>query len=444
MPNPLDETFVPHIGWLSHQTGDEVSRLLREGHFESAEQAFFWRFLRDDDTVIDCGAHIGLYSVLAARIVGGRGKVLSFEPNPDTAGILESNVRAACGGPVSIHRKALSSRRGTAQLSREKQGFSAHSTIVERSDGNTYSIETETIDSIVGAGRDTVVALLKIDAEGHETEILDGAKETLAAGNIQVIMLEFTENVLQKRGLDSQRLAKTVEALNLTLCRYSPGRNRLEAAKIAEPVWYENLFAARDLEAANQRLATAPAAQERIAIEILKRAQACNLYNELEELDRYKSEAKLASEFHEWAKRSDARLAGESKLAEANRAWAEKTEALLAAERTRASALEDWAKRSDARLAGESKLAEANRAWAEKTEALLAAERTRASAFEDWAKRSDARLADASKLAAANEHWALQTEQLLAAERETCAKHLAWAQNVERLLKEERAARATT
>ena len=61
---------------------DNVGVPLRTGIFETAELAFVDRFLRPGMTVLDVGAHHGLYTLLASKRVGKHGRVISFEPSP--------------------------------------------------------------------------------------------------------------------------------------------------------------------------------------------------------------------------------------------------------------------------------------------------------------------------------------------------------------------------
>lgn len=85
------EIYVPHVGWLAHPAGDEVALYLSQGLYEYREQAFLWRYVRPGDAVIDCGAHFGLFSVLAAEAMGREGTIIAIEPNPESVSLLEAN-----------------------------------------------------------------------------------------------------------------------------------------------------------------------------------------------------------------------------------------------------------------------------------------------------------------------------------------------------------------
>ena len=86
--------------------------------YEPGTFAFLRRRCRPGDTVMDIGAHIGLFTVFMARLVGPSGRVLSFEPTPYTCGVLREMVRInGCGSTVEVNQKAVSARAGHAASS---------------------------------------------------------------------------------------------------------------------------------------------------------------------------------------------------------------------------------------------------------------------------------------------------------------------------------------
>jgi|ERR1043166_9109007 len=110
--NPFDLTYVPHIGWLAHEVNDDVGVFLRDGWFEYKEQAFFWLHLQGGDTLIDCGAQVGLYSVLGCEAMRGQGTVFAVEPNPRTIPLLRRNLKrnsTGCASPPAAPKVRLGS-----------------------------------------------------------------------------------------------------------------------------------------------------------------------------------------------------------------------------------------------------------------------------------------------------------------------------------------------
>jgi FkbM family methyltransferase len=130
--------------------------------------------LRPGDTFIDAGANIGVYTVLASRLVGPEGKVISIEMMPDTADRLEANIRDNRLGNVWVVRKALSDRSGQtvmATVQSEKYGQATIATDSARyGKGKKVAVETVTLDAVAEGIK--AVQLMKIDLEGAELAAL--------------------------------------------------------------------------------------------------------------------------------------------------------------------------------------------------------------------------------------------------------------------------------
>lgn len=138
--------------------------------------------LKSGDVFIDSGANIGIYTVLASRIVGSTGKVISVEMMPDTANFLEMHIRMNCLDNVTVVRNALSDVTGKiviATVPENKYGQATIATNVVRKESETQiSVQTRTLDDIT---HDIVhVRLMKIDLEGAEHVALKGANSLLS------------------------------------------------------------------------------------------------------------------------------------------------------------------------------------------------------------------------------------------------------------------------
>ena len=82
--------------------------------YEPAKQSFLEAMCPEGGTVIDGGAHIGLFSVVMARAVGPAGRVLAFEPTPDSRAVLYRTLELNGLDNVTVRSSALSSSSGTA------------------------------------------------------------------------------------------------------------------------------------------------------------------------------------------------------------------------------------------------------------------------------------------------------------------------------------------
>jgi len=71
-----------------------TAQLFMGGHYEKYETNLFKRVVSEGMTVVDLGANIGYYTLLAAKLVGRKGKVFAFEPGPDNFSLLLKNIEA--------------------------------------------------------------------------------------------------------------------------------------------------------------------------------------------------------------------------------------------------------------------------------------------------------------------------------------------------------------
>src|SRR5689334_11771369 len=101
---------IPPFKFAIHADSDQFISLdiARDGVWEPFETRIFSCMCRPGDTVLDLGANIGWYSVLAAKILGGAGHVLAFEPDATNARLLEINAAASDQhGVIQIFRTAV-------------------------------------------------------------------------------------------------------------------------------------------------------------------------------------------------------------------------------------------------------------------------------------------------------------------------------------------------
>lgn len=136
--------------------------------------------LKNNSVVIDAGANIGIFSVMAANICP-EGKVYAFEPAPSTFDILRQNV--APYKNVQAYCSALGMRFGEGDLRITRSSFSNGMVDSEMNVGrviNVTKVPVETIDDFVEKNNLERVDFIKIDTEGYESKIIEGARKTIA------------------------------------------------------------------------------------------------------------------------------------------------------------------------------------------------------------------------------------------------------------------------
>jgi FkbM family methyltransferase len=126
------------------------------------------RLLKPGDVFVDCGANIGLWSLVAAPLVGYNGAVIAFEPNPVTAGRLREHASQA--QVIEVHEAALADRAGEVKLD---PGLWHN--VARVSSHGSVAVPATTIDEQLTRPPTGI----KLDVEGHELAVLQGASRAL-------------------------------------------------------------------------------------------------------------------------------------------------------------------------------------------------------------------------------------------------------------------------
>jgi FkbM family methyltransferase len=236
----------------------ELCRLIYYRSFEANERDFLIRFLRSGDVFIDVGANIGLFTLIAAKCVGPRGRVVAFEPTASTYDRLAGNVYMNGFANVDCIKLALSDARGRLRLARASGGFDAWNSLAEPAMGRSCeSEEVEVVewdDYAKERGLAGAVTMMKIDVEGWESRVLAGGRELLGRPDAPVLQMEFTDAAAEAAGSSCRALYQRLEDYGYRMFRYDPGRRRLVPEPRQERYPYMNLIAAKNADFVNARI----------------------------------------------------------------------------------------------------------------------------------------------------------------------------------------------
>lgn len=166
------------------------ARQIARGEFvtDEPEYAILDTLIRPGDWVLDIGANIGHYTKRFSELAGPAGRVIAFEPVPTTFALLASNVRHFAAANVTLINAAVSDALSVVGMSMPNfsSGLSnyyrAH---ISAPADSALSVLTLSVDSL---GLDGRVALIKIDAEGHEASVLAGMQALLRAHHPALIV----------------------------------------------------------------------------------------------------------------------------------------------------------------------------------------------------------------------------------------------------------------
>jgi FkbM family methyltransferase len=168
--------------------------------YERRERSVLDRLTPEGATVLDIGANIGFFTCLLAAKVGRTGRVIAFEPHPGTFEILRRNVdRNGFAEFVQCRNVALSNQEGRALLHLfppGKESFSSMAWSVGPGGvhaSNATEVPTETLAGALGDADRTKPLVLKVDAEGHEYEVLTGGMDALRSFDDALLMVESVD-----------------------------------------------------------------------------------------------------------------------------------------------------------------------------------------------------------------------------------------------------------
>jgi len=178
------------IRWRKTQSEPGISKLVRKIVIELDNQ-------KDPGWFFDVGANVGLYTWEVHKVCPLR-KILAFEPDPENIKLLEKTLRKANLQNVEICKCAMSNQ--LAEVSFFQDNLTSATGCVAGKDKpwieqylngsiNEIRVKTETLDSVVRQDRSP--SLIKIDVEGHEVEVLQGARNTLSEAKPLMIIESF-------------------------------------------------------------------------------------------------------------------------------------------------------------------------------------------------------------------------------------------------------------
>jgi FkbM family methyltransferase len=235
-----------------------LCRLIYCDRFEWRERQFLKNYLKPGDIFVDVGANIGLFTLIASRLVGAGGKVVAFEPSAKTFDRLAGNVELNRMNNVQCFQMALSDRSGRIQMNSSLDGYDAWNSMAPPHAGSAFA--TETVSAVTWddfAGEHHLrgcVTMMKIDVEGWENHVLSGGIEAFSRPDAPVLQVEFTDQAAQSAGSSCQALYRQLEALGYQMFLYDEKSRSIFPDPLREEYPYLNLIAAKNPDEINSRL----------------------------------------------------------------------------------------------------------------------------------------------------------------------------------------------
>jgi len=162
----------------------------------------------EGSTVIDVGAHLGEYSLIAAKKVGSTGKIIAIEPFREAVVNIKKNFLLNNFNNYIILEVAVGNKLKKQILYENSIRAGAYlDPILEKNQlFNTKEIEVETIDNIILSRKIKKIDMLKIDVDGYEYEVLFGCQESFKQNKINNILCEIHPEHLKKKGVNEEMI----------------------------------------------------------------------------------------------------------------------------------------------------------------------------------------------------------------------------------------------
>ena len=209
----------------------QIARCLHDGSYEAIECRLVARHLQPGMVVIDIGANIGLYSLIADRLVRPTGRVWAIEPSQDSHERLRDNLKLNSADRVTTVKVALSAKDDeSAVLLRERGQLDGERYLLPdgravENPADTESVPTISLDTFCKRRDIRVVNFIKMDVEGGEHEVFRGARETLAANPELIMVFEHTREGCARAGTTPQAIVQLLAEHGLSLYAWNSEKN---------------------------------------------------------------------------------------------------------------------------------------------------------------------------------------------------------------------------
>jgi len=195
------------------------------GNPDYHQAGFIRRYLQPGDWFIDCGAHLGTYTILAASLVGPTGSVHAFEASPAALTLLCENLSLNSLTRVHVHASAVADKPGTIPFVVDRKGGSGNRirTSLDR-ENLVVEVAAVRMQDVLPSGP---YAMAKLDIEGAEARALKGAEEMLRRASPPVWQFEAVDRFLRRYGSSLEELVHWLDGLGYGVAVYDADANRL-------------------------------------------------------------------------------------------------------------------------------------------------------------------------------------------------------------------------
>lgn len=185
-------------------------KLVLSKKWEEFESELFKKNIKEGDIILDVGAHIGYYTLIASKYVGKNGQVFAFEPDSKNFGLLEKNIKENKLKNVILVNKPVTRKGGKIKLYLNKKNTGDHRIYNSKDGRESIVINSVSLDDFFKDFKKRI-SLIKMDIQGAELEAISGGLSLIKNNPNIKIFIEFWPMGLK---LNHSQPYKLLELLN--------------------------------------------------------------------------------------------------------------------------------------------------------------------------------------------------------------------------------------
>jgi FkbM family methyltransferase len=229
--------------WETEELKDIISR-----EFYKPEFLAIKKLVKADDTVIDVGANVGVFSTYLSREVGSEGRVFAFEPVEETFWRLKETLAINRCENVNTYQIALSNKSGISTMNVFEPQYSVWNSFGRPQFGDVKPIGVEkvtanTLDIFTREHGLKKIDFVKIDVEGFEKDVLEGARNLLKTRAIGSLSFEISDIPLKGGGRIAQDVFDLLASFGYTAYRYDITSDKFVGPVTDSSDDYQNFYA---------------------------------------------------------------------------------------------------------------------------------------------------------------------------------------------------------
>jgi len=211
------ENGIFEIHGLKMKRGRTTRYMVLTGEYEEETMNLLKKELKPEMIVFDLGANIGIFTLLASKLIGESGHVFSFEPDPYLFNILKDNLNLNKVNNASIYQIAVSNKVGTAKFSINLDQDGDNRLNSKTMEENFVEVKTTTIDEFCKKN-ELKINFLKLDIQGSEPKVLEGMKQTITKSPEIKIVTEFYPSAIRDTGSSPEDYLSNLEKYGFKIC----------------------------------------------------------------------------------------------------------------------------------------------------------------------------------------------------------------------------------